>query len=72
MSTYNNTLSNKGKAGIITPGATPKTLDGINLDWLYKTARQIENGTYIFNKVRILEITKTKGKIITLGNNSPR
>jgi len=61
-----NTLTIKGKPGIRTPGATPKTLDGINLDWLYKTARQIENGTYIFIQVRILEITKTNGKIITL------
>jgi Cytochrome c oxidase subunit III len=62
----------KGKPGNMTEGINEITLDGIDIEWFKKTSKEMLDGSYKFNAVRLVEIPKDKGKSRKLGIGSPR
>jgi group II intron reverse transcriptase/maturase len=63
----------KSKAGNLTPGSTPETLDGIDLKWFLKAQSDLLAGKYRFQPARRVLINKPgKTEKRPLGVGSPR
>lgn len=63
----------KSKAGNLTPGTTPETLDGIDLKWFLKAQSELLAGKYRFLPARRVMIDKPgKTEKRPLGVGSPR
>jgi group II intron reverse transcriptase/maturase len=50
----------KSKPGNMSPGITPETLDGINIEWFNKAAEDLKTGRYQFKPARQVLIPKAK------------
>lgn len=65
-------LNIKKKSGGNTPGSNNETLDGLTENWLFKTQKEINTGSFKFKPTRRIDIPKANGKTRPLGIPSPR
>lgn len=61
----------KSKPGNMTPGLTPDTLDGLNIEFINKVILSLKNESFKFKPSRTIEILKTNG-VFPLGKNKVR
>lgn len=62
----------RSNPGNMTPGTDEQTLDGISIDWAYKTIESLKDRSFQFKPSLRVYIPKANGKLRPLGIPSPR
>jgi hypothetical protein len=64
----------KGKSGNMSPGSTPETCDGLNVEWFHKVVEELKSGKFQFKTTRQVQIHKPNkpGQFRVLSVGSPR